>query len=57
MSVLDSGRGQDGKQRPLKELGKINPGFYFGELALIKNQLRTANVVAHTDLKVGTVLI
>ena len=34
-----------------KEVGKVGPGSYFGEVALISDRTRTATVTAVTDLK------
>jgi CRP-like cAMP-binding protein len=34
-----------------KEVGKVGPGSYFGEVALISDRTRTATVTATTDLK------
>ena len=35
-----------------KEVMHYNPGDYFGEIALLKNEPRAANVIAKTDVKV-----
>lgn len=37
---------------PAKEVMSYKPGDYFGELALLKNEPRAANVIAKTKLKV-----
>ena len=37
---------------PPKEVKHYKPGDYFGELALLKNEPRAANVIAKTKLKV-----
>jgi len=34
-----------------KEVGKVGPGSYFGEVALISDRVRTATVTATTDLR------
>jgi len=34
-----------------REVGKIGPGSYFGEVALISDRRRTATVTAATDLR------
>ena len=34
-----------------QEVGKVGPGSYFGEVALISDRTRTATVTATTDLK------
>jgi voltage-gated potassium channel len=34
-----------------KEVAKVGPGSYFGEVALISDRTRTATVTATTDLK------
>ena len=34
-----------------KEVGKVGPGSYFGEVALISDRTRTATVTATTDLR------
>ncbi|KYF48691.1 cyclic nucleotide-binding domain-containing protein, partial [Toxoplasma gondii ARI] len=36
-------------QEPI-ELGRLQAGVYFGEMAVIKNQRRTASIIAATDL-------
>lgn len=38
--------------QPPKEVMHYKPGDYFGELALLKNEPRAANVIAKTKLKV-----
>jgi voltage-gated potassium channel len=34
-----------------KEVAKVGPGSYFGEVALISDRVRTATVTADTDLR------
>jgi CRP-like cAMP-binding protein len=34
-----------------QEVGKVGPGSYFGEVALISDRVRTATVTATTDLE------
>lgn len=43
--VLEAGQ-------PAKEVLAYNPGDYFGELALLRNEPRAANVIARTDCQV-----
>jgi cAMP-dependent protein kinase regulator len=38
--------------QPPKQVKSYKPGDYFGELALLKNEPRAANVIAKTKLKV-----
>ena len=40
------------KGKPAKEVMHYKPSDYFGELALLKNEPRAANVIAKTKLKV-----
>lgn len=35
-----------------KEVGKVGPGSYFGEVALISDRVRTATVTATTDMRI-----
>ncbi len=37
--------------KPPKEVYQYGPGDYFGELALIKNEPRAANIIAKTPLQ------
>ena len=34
-----------------KEIAKVGPGSYFGEVALISDRVRTATVTARTDMR------
>ena len=34
-----------------QEVGKVGPGSYFGEVALISDRVRTATITATTDLR------
>lgn len=40
------------KNQPPKEVMHYKPGDYFGELALLRNEPRAANVIAKSNLKV-----
>ena len=35
-----------------KDVGKVGPGSYFGEVALISDRVRTATVTATTDMRI-----
>jgi CRP-like cAMP-binding protein len=37
------------------EVGRMGPGDYFGELALVSERVRTASVVAATDMRCYTI--
>jgi CRP/FNR family transcriptional regulator, cyclic AMP receptor protein len=37
------------------EVGRMGPGDYFGELALVSERVRTASVVAGTDMRCYTI--
>lgn len=41
--------------QPEKEVMQYKPGQYFGELALLKNEPRAANVFAKTNLKLAMI--
>ena len=40
-----------------KDVGKVGPGSYFGEVALISDRVRTATVTATTDMRIVVMTI
>ena len=42
-------------QRGGEELNRVGPGAYFGELAILDGEPRSATVVAETDVKVAVI--